>query len=285
MFTGNAGRAMGRSRFAVGLAVAAASCTAGPAAGAVQCGATDPATKQPAQATLTLDDNKTTPSKAFKRSTKKAVLPLWFSISGCDLDAAEPKPTLEALPIKGSDDIADAISLKRALSNGSDFVLMIEIDPKKFDPGSYESAVIAKAPYLASNSTAISVSRSENSIWKILGWGAAAAVAGLVWLLGLKGFNHNIGLARLLLLNVLAFGAGVYAGWSNWHSQDVWMSDDNLAALLGAAFVATSAGAIATVVAGHSTGGGGGGPPAAGGGGGGGGMPSAGGSTGGQTTT
>jgi hypothetical protein len=245
---------MNRAGIAAGVAATtfALSATTGTAAAAVKCGATDPKTKEPARAMLTLDESKTETTKALKRSEEEAVLTLVFSFSGCTLEAAEPQPTLLSIPIKGSADIEDALTVRRADADGSFFFLRIQIDPKKTDAGSYDSLVIARAPYLASNSTAVSISESDSNWLKVLGLGALAALAGLLWLLILKAptVTHDLGGKRLSLLSLIAVAAGIYAAWNNWHSQDLWTSGANLEGLLTAAFAASSAGAVATVISG-----------------------------------
>jgi hypothetical protein len=229
---------------------------AAPARAAVTCGQKDPTTGEPARAVLTLDDKNAVTNRDLKRSTKEKTLSLIFTFTGCELREASPPPTLLVLPAKGGDDLPDdALTVKRAEVDGSSFFLILQIHPKRMDPGTFNSIVIARAPYLASNRTPVTVSRSEDAAWKVLGVGALAALAGLVWLLVLKvpaldssAFTRP----RLIILCLLAVAAGLYAAANNYYSQDVWTFGDNLKALASAAFLAATTGSVAAVLVGTS---------------------------------
>lgn len=252
------GRRTTGARVAVVLAAAVVSvgCATEAARAAVTCGQTDPTTDKPARAVLTLDDKSAVTNLTLKRSTKKKTLSLVFSVGGCDLADSNSPPDLLVLPTRGGDELPDdVLSVKRAEVDGSTFFLSLQVDPKKMDPGTYNSIVIARAPYLASNRTPVTVSRSEDAAWKVLGIGALAAIAGLFWLLILKLpalDKTTVTRRRLIALCVLAVGAGVYAAWNNYYSQDVWTFDDNFKSLATAAFVAATTGSVAALVAGSS---------------------------------
>lgn len=223
------------------------------AAAAAPCGATDPSTRQPARGKLTLDEQSAT-SRDFKRSTKPGTLSLIYSISGCDLAAADPRPNLLVIPAKGGNDIPDGVlTYKNVEVDGSTLFVILRVDAQKMDPGSYAGIVILQAPYLASNRTPIGISRSEDRTWRVLGAGALAALLGLLWLL-VPALAARTTLAispwRLVPLCLLALGAGVVAGATNYFSQDVWTFGDNFRSMAGAAFVAASSGAIAVAVLG-----------------------------------
>lgn len=247
-----------RARVALFLVAAAVSVlwSDGTASAALPCGVIDPATNKPVRAVLTLDEKTAVTSRVLKRSTKKKTLSLVFSVSGCELADANPVPTLLVLPTPGGGELPDdALTVKRVDVDGSTLFLSLQVHPRKMDPGTYNSIVIARAPYLASNRTPVTVSRSEDAAWKVLGVGAFAAVAGLIWLLFLNlpaitatGFTRG----RVIALCVLAVAAGIYAAANNYYSQDVWTFGDNLFSLASAAFLAATTGSVAALLIGAS---------------------------------
>jgi hypothetical protein len=246
----------GRVALLVAAAAASALWSADAAGAAVACGQVDEATNRPARAILTLDEKTAVTTRALKRSTKPKTLSLVFTVTGCELVEVSPPPTLLVLPTPGGGELPDdALTLRRAEVDGSTFFLSIQVDPAKMDPGTYNSIVIARAPYLASNRTPVTVSRSEDAEWKVLGLGVLASVAGLIWLLFLKvpaidssGFTRS----RLIALCVLAVAAGTYAAASSYFSQDVWTFDDNFFSLASAAFLAATTGSVAALLIGAS---------------------------------
>lgn len=227
---------------------------------ALPCGALNPrASFQPVRPVLTLDQEEAVTHRALKRSTGERTLSLVFSIKGCPLYIPQPRPSLLVLPAQGGDELPDgALTLKRVVVDvdGSTVFIILQIHPTKLDPGTYNSFVIARAPYLGSNQTAVTVSRSENAAWKVLLVGTLAAFAGLAWLLILalptvdaSAFKSG----RTVVLGAVAVAAGVYAAANNYYSQEVWTFSENVRGLATAAFVAASSGSIAAILIGSKT--------------------------------
>jgi hypothetical protein len=222
------------------------------------CQTLDPKTQRPLRAVLTLDDQAAVTNRTLERSTRERTLSLVFRISHCVLYDAKPRPSLLTVPAKGGDDLPhNALTVEQAFVNGSTLFLLLQIHPKQIDPGTYNSFVIATAPYLGANRTAVTVSRSEDAEWKVLLVGLLAAISGLVWLLVLaipvvdsSAFKSW----RTLALCFLAITAGVYAAATNYYGQEVWTFSDNIWGLTTAAFVAASSGSIAAVLIGSKSG-------------------------------
>jgi hypothetical protein len=181
-------------------------------------------------------------------------------MKGCILSIPQPPPKLLVLPAKGGDELPEgALTVKRAAVDveGSTLFVILQIHPRKLDPGTYTSFVIAQARYLGSNQTPIVVSRSENAAWKVLLVGTLAAVAGLVWLLilALPAVDASAFKSwRTVVLGAVAIVAGIYAAANNYYSQEVWTFSENVRGLATAAFVAASSGSIAAILIGSKTG-------------------------------
>jgi hypothetical protein len=241
------------TRFALSFAfvVGGFSVAAGPAQ-AVPCGEIDPVTKRPAKASITLDEKSAVTNLIFKRSTAKRTLSLIFTVTGCELDTLEPPPLVRVLPSAGANELPDqVISLLDAdAEDGSVFYLRLRVDPSKFEPGTYGGLVVARAPYVATNRTPITVSRTERP-WIPAGIGAFSGLVGLLWFLALKFFAREklqISWRWLFLLIPLAVGAGAWAAGNLYWDQDVWTFDENWRAAARAGAAGASTGSLGAVL-------------------------------------
>ena len=104
---------------------------------AVPCGQIDPATKQPAKATLTLDDKTSRTTITFGRETDAENLSLVFVVNGCELEGElSPGPEVFLLPKQGADELPPtAVKFEPAVADGSAVYLKATVSPKAFEPG------------------------------------------------------------------------------------------------------------------------------------------------------
>jgi hypothetical protein len=168
------------------------------------------------------------------------------------------------VPLKGEDDIPDEtlkVQDTTADTDNNRLILRLTALPKTLDPGTHSSLVYTKAGYIATNSTTITLSRSEHDWWWIVSIGLASAILGLALAVGISFASRKLALSgiRLVVVALLMVGSGLYAALSNWWTQDVWTFDDNVKGLIGAAFVAASTGTLAGLIGGGNGNGEGGG--------------------------
>lgn len=221
----------------------------GPAAGAtVVCGKPDPATHAPAQATLSLQqDSRTDITFKLHKGVRHWVLR--FTVAGCSLDQAVPKPTLTVLPQSSAELPKEAVSPDDALAKGSELTLTVNVNAGKFDPGSYKVLLLAQAPYLKPTSTPVSVSRSYDRVWIPVLIAAIAGLLGLAWaVIGvLKAATGSVTVRLPWLLVCLFVGVivGVLTLKVTYLGQDGWTLEDNALGTAGAAFAAGSSGSVA----------------------------------------
>ena len=231
--------------------VAAALIAAPSASAASECGSPDPKTQTTARGTLTLDPDSVT-AKAFKADTEPQKLLLRFKVTGCDLPADPPPAETELLAKTGAKDIPEgAITLVRAVSDGSEYSLRLTADPNQFDPGSYGGIYELRAPYMVTTRTPIELSRSEDNVLVPLVIGVAGGLAGLAWFLLLsfaKGAKTRITRQHYFIVFGAAAVAGALAVFGAYQSQDVWSFTSNWASALGAAFTGATTGAMATAL-------------------------------------
>jgi hypothetical protein len=246
-------RSIRRPIFALTLASGALAGAAAPAH-AVPCGQIDPATKKPAKATLTLDDKTSRTSIVFGRETHAANLSLVFVVSGCELEGElSPGPQVFLLPKQGADELPPtAVKFERAVADGSALYLKATVEPRAFEPDSYEGFAVARGPYMATTRTPFAVSRSEHR-WLIpIGIGALAGFAGLLWWFAtrwavgekFKGLSRG----RIALLVLLPVTAGAVAVMASYLDQTVWSFDDNVWGALVAGFTGATTGSMAAVL-------------------------------------
>ena len=225
--------------------------TATSAQAAVPCGAVDPMTKRPTQATLTLAPDSVT-SIAYKRDTAPATLLLRFKAKGCELPATPPNPDIEVLPKQGAKEIPHGVvSLTRARVDGAEYSVRATATPKNFKPGSYQGSVEVRAPYLATARAPISLSRSEDNFAWPMGIGATAGLAGLIWFLLLKfakGATTRLKKRHYAIVLLAAAAAGVASALSSYLDQEVWTLSQNGFAAALAAFTGATTGAMATAI-------------------------------------
>ena len=274
---------LGGRLFGALLATASVAVIAAPVARAEVCGETPSGASTPVKAKLALDTEQSKTTVSFGKSTDPKNLSLIFKASGCDLPDSPQDPTLTPVPLKGSDDIPDnTLKLRDTTADTDNNVLILRLQavPSTLDPGTYSSLVFAKAPYLATNSTTITLSRSEDDWGWLLLIGLGSAGAGVLVAVGVSYASEKLKLSgvRLVIVVVLMLGSGLYAALSNWWTQDVWTFSDNLKGMIVAAFVAATTGTFAGLIGGGGSGNGGDG-------GSGGGAGSGGGSGGGGATT
>lgn len=244
------------SRFvlAVVATVAAASVETDHSAAAVACGDVDRSGRR-ARAVLTLDDRRAVTTLRFKQSTKPKTLSLVFSVTGCELSISEPPPTiLPPLPMKDVSELPEEALSKPSFDSdaeGSTLFVLTRVEPKKFDAGTYGGHIIVRAPYLANNSTPISVSRSEDSLLKPVGIGLVGALFGLAWFLILKFVARQklqVSWWWLIPLGVAALVLGGLAAWDSYDAQEVWTVRENWRATAVAGFTGASTGAVAALL-------------------------------------
>jgi hypothetical protein len=231
--------------------VSAAGKPASPAT--VICGAIDPTTKQPVRGTLVLNKQTSHPNHAFKRSKHPADLSLDFAISGCKLGSRAKRPRFRVLPANGASELPkEAVSRHRAwYHDGSTGTLVLTVDPHKFGGGRYAALVGVRAPYLAGNSTQITVSRTDGWRWPLV-IGLLAGLVGALWFLLLKGTSKTklaVSWLWLIPLILVAAGVGAWAAVTNYWSQEVWTFDDDWVSTAKLAFAAASTGSLAGVLA------------------------------------
>jgi hypothetical protein len=231
------------------------------------CGETPAGASKPVKATLALDTQRSKTTLSFGKSTKTGSLSLIFTASGCDLPESPPDPTLKPVPLKNAADIPDDTLKVRDTTVDTDhntLILRLQALPQTLEPGTYSSLVYARANYLATSATTLTLSRSEHAWWWIVVIGLGCALAGLGLAMGVSFATDKLALSgiRLAIVALLMLASGLYAGISNWWTQDVWTFEANLKGLAGAAFVAASTGTLAGLIGGgngNGNGGGGGG--------------------------
>jgi hypothetical protein len=225
------------------------------AVAAVRCGDIDPATKTRAKGVLVLDEKQAVTSVAFGRREGSRRLSLIFNVTGCEIEpSVQAAPRFDVLPMPGKADQLDESALKASqpVSDGSSYRQKFTVRSADLDPGTFTGVLVLDAPYLASNRTPITVSRSESN-WLIPGGlGALAGLAGVVWFLLLKLAAQNklkVSWRWLVLVIVLAVAAGIYAVLNVYWDQDVWTMNANGWAAAKAGFAGASTGSVAAVLA------------------------------------
>jgi hypothetical protein len=227
-----------------------------PPASAAPCGQPDrqntPQDAQGARATLTLDERSSKTHLWFKRETGHREISLVFRAAGCDLPSRLPDPRLVVLPEQGSWELPDGVlTVKSAEVFGAEFLLKVDVDASKFKPGTYDGKLVVRSPYLNSNRTPISVSRSESRIWVPMLVGAITGLAGLIWFALLKGASQarlTVEPRWLLVLSGVCMVAGMVAVFISYWDQNVWTLDENLIASAVAGFTGATTGAMAGVL-------------------------------------
>lgn len=221
-------------------------------ASAAACGTTA-STGEVYKGFLALNENTAVTEKQFKRSTGHGTLSLIFRVSGCDLPAEAPPPTMTQLPRQDAVDLdKDAITFESAMLDPHSLEVLLDVDAQKFDPGSYGALIALRAPYIATTRTPITVSRSEDRIWIPLLWGALSAFAGLLFF-SLSKFLGRISLnvkpVWLIFAVVVACGSGAAVVYANYADQEVWKLGDNWFAAAGIGFSAGTSGVMTALLA------------------------------------
>ena len=238
--------------YRVALAAVAASAllaaSSAPAA-AVQCGEVNPQTKKRAKAVLVLDDEQAVTAASFGRATGRRRLNLEFRVRGCELNPElKERPDFAVLPKPDDAQQLDQPILKpeKPTFDETSFRQVFVINAAAFKPGSYSGVLLLDAPYLVSNRTAVTVSRSEDDELIPAGLGALGGLIGVIWFAALKLVARDklaISWWWLLLVVPLAIGAGAYSVLNVYWDQDVWSIDENGWAALKAGFAGASTGA------------------------------------------
>lgn len=207
---------------------------------------------QPARATITLDEKSSKTHLLFKRETGHREISLVFSATGCDLPRALGKPRLVVLPEQGSWELPDGVlTVKSAEAFETELVLKVDVDASKFKPGTYDGKLVIRSPYLDTNRTPISVSRSESRIWVPMLIGAITGLAGLIWFALLKGASQaqlTVEPRWLFVLSAVCVVAGMVAVFISYWDQNVWTLDENLIASAVAGFTGATTGAMTGVL-------------------------------------
>lgn len=222
---------------------------------AATCGETDPTTNKRVKGTLTLDSKSVT-NLSFKRSTEPAQLSLIFAVSGCEIEKGNvARPRIAVLPAAdrkqfppgGRPTLNNAETL-----DGSDLIVLLDVDPKLFDAGTYGGHVNVIGSYLTANSTPVTASRSEDDFWKPIAIGLVCALVGFVWFAALKLLSRaklEVRWPWLIPVAVLAVGAGAVAAFISYWDQEVWTFETNAKATATTAFFGASTGAAAGLLA------------------------------------
>lgn len=229
--------------------VAASALTAEPVIAATPC-------SQDAKARLTVIDAQTVNKAAFKpafRPKSTRDLDLVFKVEGCTLVNADPTPTMVPRPIKGQEKLPQGAigEVTADVGDGSTLSLTVPLSRSDLDPGDYGGALEARASYLASNATPITVTRTDEIYWPPI-VGALGGLIGLVWFGLLKFVGRGqlqIGRRWLAVLPVLAAAVGAWQGLSAYWDQELWVLDQNWKGTGVAAASAASAGALGAVLA------------------------------------
>ena len=122
------------------------------------------------------------------------------------------------------------MTVKSAEVLGTEFFLKLDVDASKFKPGTYDGKLVVRSPYLSSNRTPISVSRSESRIWIPILIGAITGLAGLIWFALLRGASQaqlTVEPRWLLVLSGVCMVAGMVAVFISYWDQNVWTLDEN----------------------------------------------------------
>ena len=221
-------------------------------AGAAICGTTA-STGEVYKGFLALNENTAVTEKQFKRSTGQGTLSLIFRVSGCDLPAEAPPPTMTQLPRPDTVDLnKEAIKFESATLDPHSLEVLLDVDAQKFDPGSYGALLALRAPYIATTRTPIAVSRSENRGWIPLLWGALSAFVGLVIFSALKFIGRialNVKPVWLIFAAAVACGSGAAVVYANYADQEVWTFGDNWLAAAGTGFSAGTSGVMTALLA------------------------------------
>lgn len=203
-------------------------------------------------ATLALDERSSKTHLWFKRETGHREISLVFRATGCDLPSRLPNPRLVVLPEQGSWELPDGVlTVESADVLGAEFLLKVDVDASKFKPGTYDGKLIIRSPFLNSNRTPISVSRSESRIWIPMLVGAITGLAGLIWFALLRGASQaqlTVEPRWLLVLGGVCTIAGMVAVFISYWDQNVWTLDENLIASAVAGFTGATTGAMAGVL-------------------------------------
>ena len=238
--------------YRVALAAVSASALLGaiaPPAAAIQCGEVNPQTKKRAKAVLVLDAKQAVTEAPFGRATGTRRLNLEFRVRGCELNPeVEERPEFDVLPKPDDAQQLDRPILKpeKPTLDEASFRQGFVVDAAAFKPGSYSGMLLLDAPYLVTNRTAVTVSRSEDEELIPAGLGALGGLIGILWFMALKLVARNklaISWWWLLLVMPLAIGAGAYSVLNVYWDQDVWSIDENGWAALKAGFAGASTGA------------------------------------------
>jgi hypothetical protein len=223
-----------------------------PPASAVPCGEADRQNAEPARATLALDERSSKTHLWFKRETGHREISLVFRTTGCDLPSRLPNPRLVVLPEQGSWELPDGVlTVESADVLGAELLLKVDVDASRFKPGTYDGKLVIRSPFLKSNRTPISVSRSESRIWIPMLVGAVTGVAGLIWFALLRGASQaqlTVEPRWLLVLGGVCTIAGMVAVFISYWDQNVWTLDENLIASAVAGFTGATTGAMAGVL-------------------------------------
>jgi hypothetical protein len=224
-----------------------------PVASAAPCRQPDrqstPQNAESERATLALDERSSKTHLWFKRETGHREISLVFKATGCELPTRFPKPRLRVLPEQGSWELPPGVlTVKSWEVFGAELILKLDVDASKFRPGTYDGKLIVRSPYLNSNRTPISVSRSESRIWVPILIGAITGLAGLIWFALLRGASHaqlTVEPRWLLVLSGVCMVAGMVAVFISYWDQNVWTLDENLIASAVAGFTGATTGAMA----------------------------------------
>ena len=213
---------------------------------------------QGAKATLAFDGQRdeVVTDAAFGRDKDRESLTLIYKVSGCTLtaDEAVPQDPPQIFGQKTGDEIPEgAITLRGEPEfEEASYVVRFNVS-SEIDAGSYAGFVQVKAPWLNTVRTPVTVSRSENQIWKPLLLGAAGAVVGFLFFAVarlLKGNDLLVSRTLAIVAGVVSIGAGAVAAFTtNYLGQDVWTWSQNWPETLGAGFSASTSGVMVALLA------------------------------------
>ena len=223
-----------------------------PSAGAATCGTLDPKTHVVAKARLELDPDSVT-TIAYRRDTAPQELLIRFKAAGCVLPKQPRRPRIDVLPKQNIKDVpGGALTLKRVITDDSDYSVLFTADPMKFSPGTYGGFVQVRAPFLSTARAPIALSRSETNELVVVGLGLLGGLASLVWFLGLrlaKGATTPIQWWHYVLAFLAAAVAGILATDTAYRAQDVWSFGENGGSAVVAAFTGATTGAMVAALA------------------------------------
>jgi hypothetical protein len=202
------------------------------------------------KAFLVLDGQSRT-HETFKRHKAGGLLYLVFTVVGCDLSRTiRPAVTLE--PAEDLSPLPQGAVRFSPSADTDELEIFLDVDPDKFDPGTYGGLVRVHDPSLIRTRALITVSRSESRVWLPILIALVGALVGVLSLVIPSAVGGKLAISNVQFIAVVAFAviAGVIAAFPSYWNQEVWTLDDNGWATAAAAFAAATAGSIAVLIRG-----------------------------------